>query len=1130
MAVLISGKLIGPNGDPRPNVTIMLVAVKTSSAVVKQAPSSSTTTSDGSYSLSVEVGTHSVMIEVYGRPFEKVGQITVYSDSKPGTLNDFLTSPGQDELTPAIVAMVDDMRAATALYAEQAGIARDEAKSASENAQNIADANTYYTTPEDPDGTIAGIAGTPNGKSFRVGLGKGKGFKYYINSDGVALEISESPGADSFNRMIPGARLDIISSGKNKFDKNQVVRGYYLYEGNGQPTVNERYCYSDFIKLNPGSAYSSTPPQLPTSPARVATFYDENYKYMSDISSVDNFTAPEGAVFVRVSVLLADLETYQLSLGVGYSSYEDYEYNIKQGVNLYPALGFSHGKNRFNPNSVVDGVHLSSIGTIFLDANRTRSVSDYIEIDASLPFACNQQWLAVAYYDEHGAFISRQYDSDFATKPVNALVIPQNAKYLRIELPTSVVAATQIESGTSLATEFEPFMLESPNSSTSGPVQFGAKPTSIERSGMFMAGENLFNNKTVKAGYINEWGSIFPGGGNYVYSDYIAVTAGETLRSGNTLRFVTFYDVAKSFISTVANVTQAFTAPEGTAFIRVTISAGFAANLQLVKGAYLPQRQDYTHLMADALPDGTPVRVPGSLILTDTLELDFVQQGLLAPGVNLYNRYTIAAGYIDETGVIHPGGTTYFYSDFIPVTPSTVYTLNLGARFLGLYAKNKAFMRSLADSFNNITSVTTDSDCYYLRVTVQTARSADLQLEKGSTSTAFSSFAYSLISQLPDGTPVNGGTSSGDGVVPEYFGLERLRETHMRLSKLTYNESVQFSWAMIGDSYTRGQMRYALKCAQKLWHLYNGTAVSPTIPPIGFGYRSFGYDANGDNTDIIGTPITQTGFTCAYNTGNGLDISSVTSSTAGATLSWSDDLSLGFAYTLYAEGGSGIISYNAPGMTAAVEIDLSTYPTGMQMISMTSMPVTGSGTVTITLVSGTAVLYGVNIMNSSQQPGVVVHKLGGSGSYSTQWVNANETRWQTAFTTLKANLVTIMLGTNDQGVKLAPATFKANLLTMINRVRAATPTADILLICPAENNRPGGNTIAMSNYARQMYEISREQDVAFMNLQSSFGVNPADYAYGSARPWMVADGLHPDPATGGHAIASAIMRALKAPL
>jgi len=99
MAVLISGKLIGPNGDPRSAVTIMLTAVKTSSAVIKKAPSISTTDSVGNYSLMVEVGTHEVMIEAYGRPFEKVGHITVAKDSSPGTLNDYLTFISEEELS-----------------------------------------------------------------------------------------------------------------------------------------------------------------------------------------------------------------------------------------------------------------------------------------------------------------------------------------------------------------------------------------------------------------------------------------------------------------------------------------------------------------------------------------------------------------------------------------------------------------------------------------------------------------------------------------------------------------------------------------------------------------------------------------------------------------------------------------------------------------------------------------------------------------------------------------------------------------------------------------------------------------------------------------------------------------------
>lgn len=193
MSVIISGKLIGPNGDPRPGVTIMLTAVKTSSAVIQLAPSSSTTDEDGSYSLPVEVGTHNVMIEAYGRPFEKVGQITVYVDSKPGTLNDFLVAPGADELTPAILAAVNEMRDSAKVYAERAKAAAQKSEAIGDNSY------TYYITPEDPDGTIAGLAGTPVGKYFRVGQGPGNGFKYYLNDNGTAVEIASAPGAGAVN-------------------------------------------------------------------------------------------------------------------------------------------------------------------------------------------------------------------------------------------------------------------------------------------------------------------------------------------------------------------------------------------------------------------------------------------------------------------------------------------------------------------------------------------------------------------------------------------------------------------------------------------------------------------------------------------------------------------------------------------------------------------------------------------------------------------------------------------------------------------------------------------------------------------------------------------------------------------
>ena len=119
MAV-ISGVLKGPMGDARVGVVIELRAVRTSATVVIQARSQSVTDATGRYTLSVEPGQYDVMITAAGRQPERVGGIQVMLDSATGTLNDFLTIPGETDLNPEIVATVDRMRADAAASAAAA--------------------------------------------------------------------------------------------------------------------------------------------------------------------------------------------------------------------------------------------------------------------------------------------------------------------------------------------------------------------------------------------------------------------------------------------------------------------------------------------------------------------------------------------------------------------------------------------------------------------------------------------------------------------------------------------------------------------------------------------------------------------------------------------------------------------------------------------------------------------------------------------------------------------------------------------------------------------------------------------------------------------------------------------------
>ncbi|WP_447348357.1 SGNH/GDSL hydrolase family protein, partial [Shigella flexneri] len=362
-------------------------------------------------------------------------------------------------------------------------------------------------------------------------------------------------------------------------------------------------------------------------------------------------------------------------------------------------------------------------------------------------------------------------------------------------------------------------------------------------------------------------------------------------------------------------------------------------------------------------------------------------------------------------------------------------------------------------------------------------------------------------STLPHGEPVNI-DASVNATTPDYFGLERLRETHQRLNKLSFGATgltARLTWAMIGDSYTRDTSRYALRSGRRLWSIYQNGAPNVSSGPIGWGYLSFGgADTTSSKNGSIINPnaVTSNGFVGTYYGGDSPDISVMQSSTAGATLSWDEDFRLGRTHTLLAEGGSGVISYLATGMSTATQIDLSALTSGIQAIPLNDIPTTNSGTFTITVISGTVKLYGMNIVDASTA-GVVCHKLGASGSSSADWMARDAARWQTSFATLGADLTSIMLGTNDQGAAMTPATFKTNIIGMIDRVRAARPTTDVLLVCPQENQRTN-NAYPMSDYAKAMYEIAlNDRDCGFLWLQNDFGVKPADYAYGSARPWMI---------------------------
>ncbi|ELB6412083.1 prophage tail fiber N-terminal domain-containing protein, partial [Salmonella enterica] len=117
----------------------------------------------GRYSMDVEQGQYTVMLLVEGYPPSHAGVITVYDDSKPGTLNDFLGAMTEDDVRPEALRRFEAMVEEVARQASEASRNATAAGQASEQAQTSAAragaSETAAKTSETQAASSAGDAG-----------------------------------------------------------------------------------------------------------------------------------------------------------------------------------------------------------------------------------------------------------------------------------------------------------------------------------------------------------------------------------------------------------------------------------------------------------------------------------------------------------------------------------------------------------------------------------------------------------------------------------------------------------------------------------------------------------------------------------------------------------------------------------------------------------------------------------------------------------------------------------------------------------------------------------------------------------------------------------------------------------
>jgi hypothetical protein len=140
-----------------------------------------------------------------------------------------------------------------------------------------------------------------------------------------------------------------------------------------------------------------------------------------------------------------------------------------------------------------------------------------------------------------------------------------------------------------------------------------------------------------------------------------------------------------------------------------------------------------------------------------------------------------------------------------------------------------------------------------------------------------------------------------------------------------------------------------------------------------------------------------------------------------------------------------------------------------------------SHTITITVsVAGAAgcTVFGVDsqIVNG----GVRLHQLGNGGTRTDHTLMQDEINWQAGLAAFDPTLVIVAFGHNEWNQNVPLATYQANLTTLVGWVRAACPSADVMLWSTGGDYNT--RTLTEMDFVRACYQTAHTLSAAFVNL------------------------------------------------
>lgn len=348
--------------------------------------------------------------------------------------------------------------------------------------------------------------------------------------------------------------------------------------------------------------------------------------------------------------------------------------------------------------------------------------------------------------------------------------------------------------------------------------------------------------------------------------------------------------------------------------------------------------------------------------------------------------------------------------------------------------------------------------------------------------------AYESLEQRLDS--IDGG--SGFSSTSDTYGLYLLKSWRAKRGIIASGGTGQAKILCIGDSWVYGM---ADRLRVKLQALYGsaGPGFQQFVALASYGFGGGIWTRSGTWTDVDQTAA-------AYGPGV-QHMSSVDIATPAAVSVVATANTMTIHYGKQAGGGSFRFRVDAGGWTTVDTDAAAAYAT--EVIGSLS---TASHTleIEVTVAGAGVILVGVDCALSAN--GVRINWCGNGGASAESFSQVDETIWSDAITALTPDVVIILLGTNDHSGNVLPATFATRINAVVDRIQAALPLTDIVLLAPSDNGL-SGRTYTVSEYVDELRGIGVAQDAAVVDAYMNVG----PYADGNSRA-LYANTSHPNDA------------------